>query len=58
VLDDNRVALMLFGERNANLKRIEVEPNARLHSRGNELTLLGFRVADLVKQVGLPPASC
>jgi phosphate starvation-inducible PhoH-like protein len=41
VLDDNRVALMLFGERNANLKRIELETNARLHSRGNELTLMG-----------------
>lgn len=32
---------MLFGERNANLKRIEIETNARLHSRGNELTLMG-----------------
>jgi phosphate starvation-inducible PhoH-like protein len=32
---------MLFGERNVNLKRIEVETNARLHSRGNELTLMG-----------------
>jgi phosphate starvation-inducible PhoH-like protein len=41
VLDDNRVALTLFGERNANLKRIELETNARLHSRGNELTLMG-----------------
>ena len=41
VLDDNRVALMLFGERNANLKRMEIETNVRLHSRGNELTLMG-----------------
>jgi len=41
VLDDNRVAMMLFGERNSNLKRIEVETNAKLHSRGNELTLMG-----------------
>jgi phosphate starvation-inducible PhoH-like protein len=48
VLDDNRVALTLFGERNANLKRIELETNARLHSRGNELTLTGN--ADAVAQ--------
>ena len=48
VLDDNRVAMMLFGERNANLKRIEVETNARLHSRGNELTLMGS--ADAIGQ--------
>jgi phosphate starvation-inducible PhoH-like protein len=48
VLDDNRVALMLFGERNANLKRIELETNARLHSRGNELTLMGS--ADAIAQ--------
>jgi len=41
VLDDNRVALSLFGEKNANLKRIELETGARLHSRGNELTFLG-----------------
>jgi phosphate starvation-inducible PhoH-like protein len=41
VLDDNRIAMQLFGERNANLKRIEIETNAKLHSRGNELTLLG-----------------
>jgi phosphate starvation-inducible PhoH-like protein len=48
VLDDNRVALTLFGERNANLKRIELESNARLHSRGNELTLMGD--ADAIAQ--------
>ncbi len=48
VLDDNRVAMMLFGERNANLKRIELETNARLHSRGNELTLMGS--ADAIAQ--------
>jgi phosphate starvation-inducible PhoH-like protein len=41
VLDDNRVALTLFGERNANLKRIERETGVQLHSRGNELTLVG-----------------
>jgi phosphate starvation-inducible PhoH-like protein len=39
---------MLFGERNANLKRIELETNARLHSRGNELTLMGS--ADAIAQ--------
>jgi phosphate starvation-inducible PhoH-like protein len=39
---------MLFGERNVNLKRIEVETNARLHSRGNELTLMGS--ADAIEQ--------
>jgi phosphate starvation-inducible PhoH-like protein len=48
VLDDNRVAMMLFGERNSNLKRIEVETNAKLHSRGNELTLMGS--ADAIAQ--------
>jgi phosphate starvation-inducible PhoH-like protein len=39
---------MLFGERNVNLKRIEAETNARLHSRGNELTLMGS--ADAIEQ--------
>ena len=48
MLDDNRVAMMLFGERNANLKRIEIETNAKLHSRGNELTLMGN--ADAIAQ--------
>jgi len=48
VLDDNRVAMMLFGERNTNLKRIEIETNAKLHSRGNELTLMGN--ADAIAQ--------
>jgi phosphate starvation-inducible PhoH-like protein len=41
VLDDNRVASTLFGERNANLKRIERETGAQLHSRGNEITFQG-----------------
>jgi phosphate starvation-inducible protein PhoH and related proteins len=40
--------MTLFGERNANLKRIELETNARLHSRGNELTLMG--TADAIAQ--------
>jgi phosphate starvation-inducible protein PhoH and related proteins len=41
VLDDNRVASSLYGERNANLKRIERETGAQLHARGNELTFQG-----------------
>jgi phosphate starvation-inducible PhoH-like protein len=40
-LEDNRVALALYGERNANLKLIERETGAQLHARGNELTLVG-----------------
>ncbi len=41
VLDDNHVANALFGEKNANLKRIERETGAQVHSRGNEVTLTG-----------------
>ena len=41
VLEDNRLASTLFGERNANLKRIERETGVQLHSRGNELTFVG-----------------
>jgi phosphate starvation-inducible PhoH-like protein len=41
VLDDNRVASTLYGERNANLKRVERETNVQLHARGNELTFHG-----------------
>ncbi|HXJ19915.1 MAG TPA: PhoH family protein [Polyangia bacterium] len=40
-LEDNRVALALFGERNSNLKLIERETGAQLHSRGNDLTIVG-----------------
>jgi len=40
-LEDNRVALALYGERNANLKLIERETGAQLHTRGNELTIVG-----------------
>ena len=40
-LEDNRVALALFGERNANLKLIERETASQLHTRGNELTIVG-----------------
>jgi phosphate starvation-inducible protein PhoH and related proteins len=41
VLGDNRMALTLFGERNVNLKRIEQETGAQVHSRGNEVTFVG-----------------
>jgi len=40
-LEDNRVALALFGERNANLKLIERETGTQLHTRGNDLTIIG-----------------
>jgi len=40
-LDDNRVALALYGERNANLKHVERETGTLLHARGNELTFVG-----------------
>ena len=40
-LDENGVALSLYGERNANLKLIERETGAQVHSRGNELTVIG-----------------
>ena len=41
ILEDNRVASSLYGERNANLKRVERETNVQLHARGNELTFQG-----------------
>src|SRR4051812_40134137 len=40
-LDDNAVALALYGERNGNLKLIEQKTGASVHSRGNEVTLMG-----------------
>jgi phosphate starvation-inducible protein PhoH and related proteins len=40
-LDDNSVALALFGERNGNLKLIERETGTQVHTRGNDLTLVG-----------------
>jgi phosphate starvation-inducible protein PhoH and related proteins len=43
-LEDNRVAVALFGERNGNLKLIERETGAQLHSRGNDLTIVGAGV--------------
>jgi phosphate starvation-inducible PhoH-like protein len=56
VLADNAVAIAVFGERNANIKRIERETGAELHSRGNELTMLGpaasvARARQLVEQL-------
>jgi phosphate starvation-inducible PhoH-like protein len=40
-LDDNAVALALYGERNVNLKQIEQKTGATVASRGNEVTLVG-----------------
>jgi phosphate starvation-inducible PhoH-like protein len=39
------MALTLFGERNVNLKRIEQETGAQVHSRGNEVTFVGEAVS-------------
>jgi phosphate starvation-inducible PhoH-like protein len=41
VFADNWVAMALFGERNANLKRVERETGAEVHSRGSEVTFVG-----------------
>lgn len=41
VVDDNGVLLALVGEKNGNLKRLERETGARVHNRGNEITLVG-----------------
>ncbi len=46
-LDDNQVALAFYGERNANLKLIGDATGTTVHSRGNEVTLLG--AADAVE---------
>jgi len=40
-LDDNRVVLALYGERNGNLKLVERETGTEVHARGNELTFVG-----------------
>jgi phosphate starvation-inducible PhoH-like protein len=40
-LDDNRVALALYGPGNKNLKLIERETGTEVHARGNELTFVG-----------------
>ncbi len=40
-LDENDVAVALYGERNSNLKIIEHETGVELHVRGNELTMIG-----------------
>src|SRR5688500_6582063 len=42
------MAVNLFGERNGNLKRLERETGAQVHSRGNEVTFLG--AADSVRR--------
>jgi phosphate starvation-inducible PhoH-like protein len=39
--DDNALAAQLYGENNAHLKKIEGELGVSLHSRGNELTIVG-----------------
>jgi phosphate starvation-inducible protein PhoH and related proteins len=44
-LDDNAVALAFYGERNANLKLIAETTGTTVHSRGNEVTLVGRRDA-------------
>jgi phosphate starvation-inducible PhoH-like protein len=41
-LDENGLALSLYGERNRNLKIIERETGVELHTRGNELTVIGL----------------
>ncbi|MDX2020494.1 MAG: PhoH family protein [Deltaproteobacteria bacterium] len=41
VVEDNGVLLALSGERNGNLKRLERETGVRVHSRGNEITIVG-----------------
>ncbi len=40
-LDDNLASQMLYGQRNENLRQVERETGADVHSRGNELTLIG-----------------
>jgi phosphate starvation-inducible PhoH-like protein len=40
-LDDNSVALALYGERNRNLKLLEQVTDVEVHARGNELTFVG-----------------
>jgi phosphate starvation-inducible PhoH-like protein len=46
-LDDNQVALSFYGERNANLKLIAETTGTAVHSRGNEVTVVGH--ADAVE---------
>jgi phosphate starvation-inducible protein PhoH and related proteins len=41
VVGENWMAAALFGERNANLKRVERETGVQVHSRGNEVTFVG-----------------
>lgn len=41
VVEDNAVLLALVGERSGNLKRLERETGVRVHSRGNEISIVG-----------------
>ena len=41
ISDENHVAVALCGPRNANLKLIERETGTQLHTRGNDLTIVG-----------------
>jgi phosphate starvation-inducible PhoH-like protein len=41
VLEDNSLALQLYGQNNANLKLIEREVGVSIGARGNELTIVG-----------------
>jgi phosphate starvation-inducible PhoH-like protein len=40
-LDDNAASQMLYGQKNENLRQVEREMGVDVHSRGNELTLVG-----------------
>ncbi len=41
VLDDNQIAMNLYGEKGSNLKKISSELNVKINARGNELTIFG-----------------
>lgn len=41
VFDDNHLAMTLYGENNSNLKLVERSVGISIHTRGNELTLIG-----------------
>ncbi len=41
VLDDNALAMTLYGQNNAHLKTIEQKLGVSIHVRGNELTIVG-----------------
>ena len=56
-LDDNQVALAFYGERNANLKLIADVTGATVHSRGNEVTLIGGADAVELAKALVTPSS-